>query len=258
MFPRDVELRKSLWPEEAFLHPAKANLFMVQEMGRYLTEPGESICDPFAGTGSQLISALDNRKVVLIELEPYFLEIINTTIKSWQEQGKITESVLVYEGDCRQVLQKMQFLVDAAIFSPPYSTTMSSTGIKATDADEESGTGRYKTQEYTRSTLNLGRLNPFLYNQHMNRVMERLSARMAPGGKVCVISKDRIEGPRRIMLSETAIIRAQRNGLKLVEWLKHKPPSTIAKASQTIALRKYGKVVDVVLDEDLIIFQKPE
>ena len=258
VFGRDVELRRSLFPQEAFLHPAKANLYMIQEMARYLTEEGQSVIDPFAGTGSQLISLLDNRKVVLIELEPYFLDIINQTVAAWREKGLVNQTVLVYEGDCRQVLPKIQFLVDAAIFSPPYSTTMASTGIRETDADTESGTGRYKTQEYSRSSLNLSNLNPFLYSQHMDLVMKRLYSRITPGGKICIISKDRIEGPKRVLLSETAILRAHRNGFKLVKWLKHSPPSTIAKASARIALEKYGKVVQVVLDEDLLIFTKPE
>lgn len=256
-FPRDVELRRALYPQEAFLHPAKANLYMVREMARYLTDEGQSVMDPFAGTGSQLISSMDNRRVVLIELEPYFLDLINKTIADWREKDRIRELVLVYEGDCRQVLPKLQFKVDAAIFSPPYSTTMASTGIRDTGASEDSGTGRYNTEEYTKSAMNLSRLNPFLYSQASDLVFKRLADRIAPGGRVCVISKDRVEGPKRILLSEPVILRAQRHGLKLVQFLKHKPPSTIAKASATIARNRYGKDVQVVEEEDLLIFEKP-
>jgi len=258
-FGRDTELRRSLFPPEAFEHPAKALLPMVREMARYLTEPGELVLDPFAGTGSQLISALDNRKVALIELEPYFLDIIHKTGAKWREEKREVTDVFIYQGDCRQVMQRLpQGSVDAAIFSPPYSTTMASTGIKETGAESDTGTGRYKTQEYTRSALNLSRLNPFFYTQAMDGVMKALFQVIKPGGRVCVISKDRREGDNRIMLSEAAINRAQRNGFKLDEWIKHLPPSTIAKASATIALRKYNKEVDVVLDEDLLVFRKPE
>jgi hypothetical protein len=257
VFPRDVELRRALFPKEAFEHPAKANLYMVREMARYLTNEGESVMDPFAGTGSQLISAMDNRRVVLIELEPYFLDLINKTVADWREKDRIKELVMIYEGDCRQVLQKMQFQVDAAIFSPPYSTTMASTGIRNTDDAEDTGTGRYKTKEYTRSSLNLSRLNPFLYLQSLDLVMSRLAARIKPGGRVCVISKDRMEGPNRILLSEPVINRAKRHGLVLDEWLDHRPPSTIAKASATIAKNRYGIDVKVVEEENLLVFKKP-
>jgi len=256
-FGRDVELRKSLFPPEAFEHPAKALLPMVREMAKYLTEPGEVVLDPFAGTGSQLISALDNRRLVLIELEPYFLDIINQTVDNWKSQGKEVADVFVYQGDCRQVLQRLPYLVDAAIFSPPYSTTMASTGIRDTDAETDSGTGRYKTQEYTRSALNLSRLNPFYYGTAMDAVMKGLFKVIKPGGRVCVISKDRREGDNRILFSDTANNRAHRNGFKLDEWIKHKPPSTIAKASATIALRKHGKIVEPIEDEDLLIYRKP-
>jgi len=256
VFGRDVELRRELFHPDAFLHPAKANLHMVREMAKYISKPGDSVLDPFGGTGSQLISALDGRRVVLIELEPYFLDVINKTLEQWREDKREMADVFVYQGDCRQVMKDLPYLVDAAIFSPPYANTMASTGIRATGGDEDSGTGRYKTEEYTRSALNLGQLNPFLYTQASDRVYERLSNRLVLGGLVCVITKDRIEGPRRIHLSEPVIQRAQRHGLKLVEWLKHEPPGTIAKASAAIALKKHGRVVDVVLDEDLLIFQK--
>src|SRR5438132_9506630 len=208
LFSRDVEQRKELFPPEAFEHPAKALLPMVREMARYLTEPGEIVLDPFAGTGSQLVSALDNRRVVLIELEQYFLDVINKTLANWREQGKEIADVMVYQGDCRQVMQKLPYKVDAAIFSPPYSTTMASTGIKETGAESDTGTGRSKTQEYTRSALNLSRLNPFFYTQAMYLVLKRQDATIRPGGKICIISKDRREGENRIMLSEAAIKRA--------------------------------------------------
>src|SRR3972149_3625069 len=266
LFPRDIELRKELYPQEVFEHPAKANLFLVREMAKYLTKPGDSVLDPFAGVGSQMISALDGRKVVLIELEPYFIDLLKGTVDTWRETKEIAD-VYIYQGDCRQVLEKLPFLVDAAIFSPPYSTTMASSGIRlesAVDKRVDKGwsserantTSGYATEQYTKSALNMSRLNPFFYSQAMDLFFKRLAARVAPDGRVCVISKDRIEGPRRIMLSEPVILRGRRHGLKLEEWLKWKPPSTIAKASATLALKTHGKIVNVVEDEDLLIFVK--
>lgn len=256
-FGRDIELRRELFPPEAFEHPAKANLFMVKEMGRYLTEPGQTVLDPFGGTGSQLISALDGRRVALIELEPYFLDIQKATLARWDEQGRDHAECFLYLGDCKQELAKMQFLCDAAVFSPPYSTTMASTGLRRSDETDEEGTNRYKTAEYTRSPMNLSRLNPFHYTQIMRQVLGKLFLRIAPGGRICIISKDRVEGPRRILFSDGLIKMAQGVGFQYVEMLKHRPPSYIAQGSAAVALKRYGKEIKVVLDEDLIIFRKP-
>ena len=255
-FPRDVELRRSLWPSDVFDHPAKANVFMVQELALYMTEPGDIVLDPFAGTGTQLISARDGRRVALIELEDTFRDLIKRTVVNWREELPELPDVYLYEGDCRQELQKIQYQVDAAVFSPPYSTTMTNSGIK--NEEDTVGTGRYDFESYSRSPMNISRLNSFMYGQALDLVFRRLAARIVPGGRVAVITKDRMNGPRREMLSEPVIKRAQRNGLVFEgEWFKWLAPSTIAKASQTVAKAAGREVFGAVLDEDLILFRKP-
>ena len=45
LFPRDIEWRRTLFPQGVFEHPAKMNMYMCQELIRYLTKPGDTILD---------------------------------------------------------------------------------------------------------------------------------------------------------------------------------------------------------------------
>ena len=69
LFPRDVEWRRKLFPDGVFEHPAKANMFLIQELVRYLTEPGDVVLDPFGGTGTLLIGALEDQQHTPISFE---------------------------------------------------------------------------------------------------------------------------------------------------------------------------------------------
>lgn len=244
LFPRDVKWRRELFPKEVFNHPAKNNLYLTQELVRYLTEPGDSIIDPFAGTGSLMLALYEKRKVVLIELEPHYVELIN---KAW---GGLDQSRLepgrpgmhLFEGDCRLVLQKLDFLCDASIFSPPFSTSI--TRGKPLPTHEES------ISQFVVSPLNLGALNPFLYAQALKKIFDRLSQRLVPHAPVAIISRDMIRGARRVLLSEDTIRAASKAGLDLQDWFKWKPPGS---AQRRIQESRGARVVE---DEDILCFRK--
>src|SRR2546425_5708065 len=120
IFPRDVEYRKALFPQGVFSHPAKANCFLIEALVDYLTEPGDTIIDPFGGTGTLLLAARKRRKVILIDVEEQFVELQKQALKSWD--GTELADTFLYHGDSRQVLQKIQYQCNASIFSPPYSS----------------------------------------------------------------------------------------------------------------------------------------
>ncbi len=254
LFPRDVMWRKQLFPQEVFDHPAKANMFLIQELVRHLTEPGDTIIDPFAGTGTLMIALLEGRNVVLIDIEPPFIEVINKVRDLWFEgeppmdiQGKLT----VIQGDCRQKLQDLDYLCDAAIFSPPYSNILSSGGETRTGPSDRitpDVIAAYGGKQA--SPQNLGRLNPFFFEHGMTRVYQRLHQRLVPDAPMAIISKDAMQAGRRLILSEKIIRQAQRNGFKLEAWHKWKMPFSSYRApAKALGI----KTVD---DEDILIFRR--
>lgn len=262
LFPREAEYRRSLFPEAVFDHPAKANIHLIEELWRYLTEPGDSIIDPFGGTGTLLLAAREGRKVVLIDVEEQFVNLQRETVKNWQEAGTELADTYIYHGDNRQVLEQLQFLCDASIFSPPYSTALAGSGSGFQEKDDKSGNysatmaksyGKGQLSEYSgkaASALNMGRLNPVYFSQAMNTLYKRLAARLVPNAPMAVITKDFQKGPRRELISEQTIAMAQRNGFQLRDWFKWRPPGS---GMQNIAK---SKGFNVVLDEDILVFRK--
>ncbi len=253
-FPRDVMWRKQLFPQEVFDHPAKANMFLIQELVRYLSEPEDTIIDPFAGTGTLMIALLEGRNVVLIDIEPPFIATLERTQTLWFEgdppmdiSGKLT----IIQGDCRQRIKDLGFLCDAAIFSPPYSNILSSGGETRTGASDRitpAVIAAYGGKQA--SPQNLGRLNPFFFEHGMTKVYQRLHQRLVPDAPMAIISKDAMQAGRRMMLSEKIIRQAQRSGFKLAEWHKWEMPFSSYRApAKALGI----KTVD---DEDILIFRR--
>ena len=175
LFPRDTEVRKTLFPQGVFEHPAKMNLFLAQELVRYLTEPGDLILDPFGGTGTLLIGATEGRHITLIELEPDYVALINEAANALPHPDS---NVAVLVGDCRLILPVP---CDHAIFSPPYASSLT----RPREKDMEKGIGGSYTKQTVAyaekaSALNLGRLNTFSFKQAQQRVYEKLYQGIPP------------------------------------------------------------------------------
>jgi len=254
LFPgRDTTWRRQLFPEGVFDHPAKANMYLIQALVEYLTEPGDTIVDPFAGTGTLLVGALMGRNIALIELEHQYLDLLNQIQEKWEKDRPVANPslgrIFVFEGDCRQQLQDMDFLCDAAIFSPPYSNVLSTGG--ETRAGERIDSDAIKAYGgKSASSLNLGRLNPFYFEQAMNRVLQRLHTRLVSNAPIALITKDAMQAGKRLMLSDKVIRQAQRSGFKLIEWFKWKQPMSSYRAPAE------AKGIKTVEDEDILVFRK--
>lgn len=260
LFPSDVTWRRKLFPDKVFEHPAKANMHLVKALVEYLTEPGHTILDPFAGTGTLMIARLEGRNVVLIDIETHYAELIEEAAKS-EHYAEATGSYFLFVGDCRQQLQSLKFLCDAAIFSPPYSTALShSTAMKAKRTLEDGRVvtaGRSAVQESLSqyglkesSPQNLARLNPFYFAHSMELVYKRMHSKLVPNAPVALISKDIMKAGVREHISAGIIRQADRGGYALQEWHKWKPPGSM----QQKVMRSKGSAV--VEDEDILIFRK--
>lgn len=242
LFPRDVTYRRSLFPQGVFDHPAKNNIYLTMELVRYLTQPGDNILDPFAGTGTLMLACLESRNVTLIELEAHYANLIRIAWSEISLKPECTGSLNLRIGDCRQVLQDMKENFDSAIFSPPFSTSITRAKALPSVASQIAG--------FTKNNLNMANLNVFLFEQAMGTVFERVTHRIVPGGTMGIISRDIIRGPGREHLSEGIIRRSQKAGFKLTGWEKWKPPGSSQRAIQE------SRGARVVKDEDVLMFRK--
>lgn len=250
LFPRDVERRKELFPQEVFEHPAKANMFLTEELIYYLTEPGDHILDPFGGTGTTMIAALLKRPTTLIDIEPQYCRLMEETVLSWSttsRPGPLPADIHILHGDCRQVLP---IPCNAIITSPPYSQALGGgTGLK--DVGKSNVDSSLRAYSGTAaSPLNIGRLNPFYFERAMDKVYQKLAECLPSGAPMAFIVKDFMRGGGRFLLSEGIIRQAHKNGFAFREWYKWATPGS---AQRKLMKAKGSKVVE---DEDIIIFRR--
>lgn len=253
LFPRDVERRKELFPQEVFEHPAKANMFLTEELIYYLTEPGDTILDPFGGTGTTMIAALHGRPTILVDVEPQYCSLMRETYTNWQVWDWKPADVIVVEGDCRQVLP---IPCDAIITSPPYSTALAGgTGMKKLEGGSANTDEKLRAYSgTTASPLNIGRLNPFYFERAMAKVFQGMADSLPPNGPVVLITKDIMRSGDRILLSEGMVRQAGRCGLRFAEWYKWNTSFAGGGSAQRKLMKAKGS--KVVEDEDIILFRR--
>jgi DNA modification methylase len=84
------------------------------------TEPGETILDPMAGSGTTMLACTLGRNVILVELEEKFVKMCRDNweqVKMRPQLGYTMGECVIMQGDARQL---ENILCDKIISSPPY------------------------------------------------------------------------------------------------------------------------------------------
>lgn len=252
LFPKDTQLRKQLFfPDEVNRHPAKMNLHLQQAIIEYAVKEGEVILDPFGGTGSVMIAALQGIRVILIEIEEGYHQLeLQAKERLAEEIPSAGELITLLHGDIRML---MPIPCNHIITSPPYAAALhirTETKRMRERPDDKFSQLDIQMNEYTKSPRNLGRLNNFLYNQEMEKVYKLCYQSILTGGTLTVILKDRIRDQKRVRLTGWADKVCQRVGFKLELWEKWKPPGI-----QFTAINKLHGL-ETVEDESIMIYRK--
>jgi len=249
-FPRDTELRKMLFPDtDPTEHIAKANMIMVRELVSHFTERGETILDPFAGTGTIMVACTIGREAMMIELGTHFIDTIESNIQSMKAQvPDIEKMATLIPGNANSILPIPDW-VDHLCFSPPYpmglkKKTMSEVGIEkaykhAHIYSEEGGQDNFTN------------LNQFFYHQKIYKFYEKCLETVKPGGTMTVIIKDHIEQGKRQENPERTVRDCLKMGWELLERNKW-----LAMGGAFTAFNR-ASGLETVDDEDLITFRKP-
>ncbi len=250
-FPRsDAPLRNLIFPnQDPSVHPAKANAYMVKELIEYVSEEGESVLDPFAGTGTILVGITTGRKIYCIEIEPPYLHLIEQTIAAMKNSyPDIEGNTLVIAGDCSKILPIPDFC-NHLIFSPPYSNALRKKG----QLDQHTINWGYGgALEYSADPNNISNLSDFIYFQKMEKVYKKFYDSLTLGGTMTIIIKDRITAGKRIKLADRAVRDCQRIGFELVAWNKWEAlGGGFASYNRSIGL-------ETVDEEDLITLRKSD
>ncbi len=250
IFPKDTPLRKRLFPyTDPAEHIAKANMLMVSELVSFVSEPGETILDPFAGTGTILVACTLERKVLMIELVGTFCQTIElNTIGLRQILPEVDALSTLIPGNASTILPIPDFC-DHMIFSPPYPMGLKKKGtMDKTSID----LGYQSATEYSEDEQNnFTNLNDFIYHQKIEQFYKRCFNSIRAGGTMTVIIRDKMEKGKRVMQADRTTRDCIRIGFELVtrnKWL--------AMGGGYAAINRAAGL-QTVDDEDLLTFRRP-
>lgn len=248
-FPRDQAIRKEYFIEEVNQHPAKANVYLVKSIIEFVSEPGQTVCDVMAGTGTILMGLTIGRKVVCIEISSKFAGFISSNVEKFKRTvPNASDMVTVINAPCQTVLP-IPNLADHIIFSPQYAGI-----LNVSDTKKKEGwmyeASKYDWAEYTKSPLNLGNMSEFLWSQEMAVVYKKCHDSVPVGGTMTIITKDHMRQGNRVLLSQMAASKCIEFGFILQSWEKWAAPGLMF----TSARKARGE--EVVEDEDIITFRR--
>jgi len=248
VFPKDTPLRREMFPfSDPSEHIAKCNAYMIKALVEYLSEPGETLLDPFAGTGTIMVACMIGRKVIMLELEDTFVGLLEIQMAGLKKLvPSLDDLVTLIPGDANKILPIEDFC-DHAVFSPPYPEGLKKKGeMDKTSKD----LGYSAAADYSRSPENFTNLNDFMYHQRIELFYKKCLQSVKVGGTMTVIIKDNmIQGVRQLKGDRT-IKDCERMGWRLEarnKWL--------ARGGGYAAINRAAglETVDV---EDLITFRK--
>jgi len=243
IFPRvDKLLREPHFLPETLNHPARANLHLVQEIIRYVSEPGDIIMDVMAGTGAILLGALESRLVTALDLNPLYCQWMRDSAAI---MGLGSSQYNIIEGDCRKLLP---LSCNHIIFSPPYADMIH----KATPNTGQPGWRPEDLEAFqVDPRANLGNMSEFLWNQTMKKVYELCLQSLHTGGTMTLIIKDTVKNKQIQPLGLRAISSSRGVGFELQEWFQWAAPGGRWKEAN----RHMGYTV--VEGEHIIIMRRP-
>ncbi len=247
ILPDDVTWRKSLFPIDVMKHLAKLQMYLLDAIIDYVSEPGDILLDPMAGTGTLMMAALRGRTIVTIDIEEGYHELQKQVYEYLQATQREVMPCVQLQGNCKLLLP---IPCSHIIFSPPYGQAFKPskklTGIVA---------DKYRVSEeeflrYAQTRGNVGMHNTFLYNQDMEKVYKLCYQSLQPGGTMSIVIKDIIEGGKRTHFSKWINRVCRQIGFEEYAWFKSE---MMGGPWQDIRRSKGEQTVD---DEDTIIFRR--
>lgn len=112
--------------ETKMKHPAMFPQSLVERLiDIYTREPGEVILDPFMGSGSTVLAAMNKgKKAIGVELSDEYINLAKSRIDNFQSDLMMTENIIkpkIINDDSRNILKHIKpESVDLVVTSPPY------------------------------------------------------------------------------------------------------------------------------------------
>lgn len=263
-FPVDRGARRQNFCKLAYSHPAKMHLGLLQRLIDLYTQPGDTVLDPMAGSGSLMIAATQQRNVILRDLEQEYVALMQMSLPLIRRRAGLFGGLIDIDQADARTLECPRF--DCIITSPPYGFE---TGMGVTDErrvhlaamgkmwvnkiGETSGVSWLGGFRYEGGQNNAGNKSGRNYWRDMTAIYARLICLLPPPGKLILVIKNHYRrGKLRDVVGQTIQV-VQGQGLQLVA--RHARAITHPSIWQR---RRKEKGLPVVEEEDVLVFGKPE
>jgi DNA modification methylase len=196
-------------------HPATFSELDVERLIRLFTKQGETVLDPFVGTGSTLLACrASGRRGLGVELSPYWADVARQRldVEAPAKLGDLPCEVLV--GDARDVLNGLdEESVDFIVTSPPYwSILTKEAGLKVRAERQSKGL----PTRYSGDEADLGNFES--YEEFLNQLALVFAAChrvLRTRRYMAVIVSDFRHGPRFYLYHADLAARVEAVGLQL-------------------------------------------
>lgn len=264
-FPVDRGLRRRLFAEEVFSHPAKLHLGLLQKLIDLYTYPGETLLDPMAGTGSLMIAATQQRNVILRDLQPEYVALMQASIPFIHRRAGLFGGLIDIDQADAKTLECPPF--DHAIFSPPYGFetgdgVSNERRMRILNEKQHGGRwDRYLEQpchasfaggfRYAGGNQNAGNKSGRNYWADMRPIYGRVAQRLPAGGLMILILKNHYRRGKLRDIVGMTVVEVEKLGLALVA--RHGRYIDNPSLWQRRRKEKGEPTVDV---EDVLVFKK--
>ena len=243
------DIRKT--PEESKLHhPAMFPTMLTTRLIRCFASPSDKrIIDPFMGSGSTLVSALNlGKQGIGFEIKQEYIRLAESRLAQKPLMSKFLEPIIFHES-AKKITQKLEpGSVDLCITSPPYWDILSQKRTadykKTRDYDNDADSDDLSTiQDY----------NDFL--DGLIAVFREIHTVLAPG-KYCIVNvMDLRKGNRFFPFHSDLAIKMQQTGFiwdDLIIWDRRDEYNNLRSLGYPYVFR-LNKIHEFIL-----IFQKPK
>jgi DNA modification methylase len=170
------------------VHPAVFPIGLPKRCIQLFTHQGELVLDPFVGTGTTLIAALDlNRNAVGFDLKKEYVELSNNRVSQakldiWSEKPQAATVQIAIWDDAHNIPEYLQpETVSLAVTSPPYANMLNRPRLnKSIRGNLRQNQYFLKVQQYSNDPRDLGTMEPKKYAQVLGEIYKEILPLLKP------------------------------------------------------------------------------
>jgi len=267
----DISLRRRWFEAESFAHPAKLHLGLAQWIFDRYTRPGDAIADAMGGIGSTLIGALQQRHIILREVEDHWVALAHkNAARIRAASGLFGGQMDIAWGDARE---PWGFCCDHVVMSPPYGIELPYHGEdvqrylarRAARRAERRHSARwallidharpqgggFELFNYGTSPAQVGRYTGARYWTTMEHIYAQAHASIHPDGLMILVLKDHIRDGVRVRTADQTVRLCERLGFVL-----HARHQRLVSPLSLWQRRRAEAGLPIVAEEDVLVLKR--